>query len=108
MPGLFFGGTLSQAAGGLKKHGLPANSGAVHGARYNARVLATHVARTVFDVPVERPPIASSDLAARILAELAMAPELFHQRAYLARALVGEEVKKFVFLNSASNGKSRL
>ena len=48
---------------------------------------AAHVARTVFEVPVERPPIASSDLSARILAELAMAPELFHQRAYLARVI---------------------
>ena len=49
VPGLYFGGTLSQAAGGLKKHGLPANSGAVHGARYNARVLARRIAETRFD-----------------------------------------------------------
>jgi thioredoxin reductase len=87
VPGIFFAGTIGQGSAGLKKHGLPANSGAVHGARYNARVLAAHVARTVFEVPVERPPIASSDLSARILAELAMAPELFHQRAYLARVI---------------------
>jgi thioredoxin reductase len=87
VPGIFFAGTIGQGSAGLKKHGLPSNSGAVHGARYNARVLAAHVARTVFDVPVERPPIASSDLAPRILAELAMAPELFHQRAYLARVI---------------------
>ena len=36
MPGIFFAGTISQGAAGLKKHGLPSNSGAVHGARYNA------------------------------------------------------------------------
>ena len=32
--------------GGLKKHGIPSNSGAVHGARYNARILARHVAES--------------------------------------------------------------
>src|SRR6185295_10189269 len=49
VPGIFFAGTIGQGSAGLKKHGMPANSGAVHGARYNARVLARHVARTVFD-----------------------------------------------------------
>jgi len=87
LPGIFFAGTIGQGSAGLKKHGLPANSGAVHGARYNARVLASHVARTIFDVAPERPPIASSDLVARIQAELALAPELWHQRAYLARVI---------------------
>ena len=41
LPGMFFAGTLSQAAGGLKKHGLPANSGAVpdrFGFRSSARL----------------------------------------------------------------------
>src|SRR5438552_1351810 len=38
VPGLYFAGTIGQAAAGLKKHGIPANSGAVHGARYNARI----------------------------------------------------------------------
>ena len=33
-------GRSRRAPAGLKKHGLPANSGAVHGARYNARCLA--------------------------------------------------------------------
>ena len=46
VPGIFVAGTLGQAAKGLQRHGLPANSGAVHGARYNARVLAGHIART--------------------------------------------------------------
>ena len=40
LPGVFFAGTIGQAAKGLEKHGVPANSGAVHGARYNARALA--------------------------------------------------------------------
>ena len=48
MPGLFFAGTITQGSPGLKKHGLPSNSGAVHGARYNARVLARRIAATRF------------------------------------------------------------
>ena len=45
MPGIFFAGTIGQGAKGLQKHGVPANSGAVHGARYNARVLAARIGR---------------------------------------------------------------
>ena len=44
-------GRSPRARPGLKKHGLPSNSGAVHGARYNARVLARHIAATRFGVP---------------------------------------------------------
>ncbi len=43
-PGIFFAGTITQGAAGLKKHGIPSNSGAVQGYRYNARVLARHLA----------------------------------------------------------------
>ncbi|HEY8631535.1 MAG TPA: NAD(P)-binding domain-containing protein, partial [Candidatus Limnocylindrales bacterium] len=46
MSGIYFAGTIGQGSAGLKKHGLPANSGAVHGARYNARCLVAHIART--------------------------------------------------------------
>ena len=87
LPGVFFAGTIGQGSAGLKKHGQPANSGAVHGARYNARVLAGHVARTIFDQAPSRPSIASDDLVSTILSELATAPELWHQRAYLARVI---------------------
>ena len=48
VPGIFFAGTISQASPGLRKHGIPANSGAVHGHRYNARILARHIAETRF------------------------------------------------------------
>ena len=44
VPGIFFAGTIGQGAKGLQKHGVPSNSGAVHGARYNARVLAGRIA----------------------------------------------------------------
>ncbi|MHB8459629.1 MAG: NAD(P)-binding domain-containing protein [Candidatus Limnocylindrales bacterium] len=87
VPGISFAGTISQGAGGLRKHGIPANSGAVHGHRYNARVLARHLAETRFERPVPRPQVASQDALAFCLDELSGGPELFHQRAYLARVL---------------------
>jgi thioredoxin reductase len=87
LPGVFFAGTIGQGSAGLKKHGMPANSGAVHGARYNARVLAGHIARTRFDRAPLRPAIATDDLVSTILSEIATAPELWHQRAYLARVV---------------------
>jgi hypothetical protein len=85
LAGVYFAGTIGQAAKGLVKHGVPANSGAVHGARYNARVLAQYMAETRFGKSKVRPSVASGDLVSTIAGELAEAPELWHQRAYLAR-----------------------
>ncbi|MGZ9275858.1 MAG: NAD(P)-binding domain-containing protein [Candidatus Limnocylindrales bacterium] len=85
LPGVSFAGTIGQSAKGLVKHGVPSNSGAVHGARYNARVLARHLAETRFGVVLPRPSIAAGDLVGIVATELAEAPELWHQRAYLAR-----------------------
>jgi thioredoxin reductase len=86
VPGIYFAGTIGQGSAGLKKHGMPANSGAVHGARYNARVLAAHIARSM-GIVRERPAIPVGDLAARIVDELTTTPELWHQRAYLAKVI---------------------
>jgi thioredoxin reductase len=85
VPGIYFAGTITQGSAGLKKHGIPANSGAVHGARYNARVLAERIATTRFGVAVHRAAIANGDVLPFCLDELQRAPELWHQRAYLAR-----------------------
>ncbi|HEX7950195.1 MAG TPA: NAD(P)-binding domain-containing protein [Candidatus Limnocylindrales bacterium] len=90
LPGVFFAGTIAQGAKGLQKHGIPANSGAVHGARYNARVLAAYLARTRFGIEPERPRIATDDASAFLARELAEGPELFHQRGYLARMLTAD------------------
>jgi hypothetical protein len=87
VPGIYFAGTIGQGSAGLKKHGLPANSGAVHGARYNARCLVSHLARTRFDLAVGTPAVATEDLVDVVLGELSAAPELWHQRAYLARVI---------------------
>ena len=86
-PGIFFAGTIGQGSAGLKKHGIPSNSGAVQGARYNARVLAAHIASTRFGRALDRPPIAPGDVVAYLLDELTQGPELWHQRAYLARVV---------------------
>ncbi|MFP5343013.1 MAG: NAD(P)-binding domain-containing protein [Candidatus Limnocylindria bacterium] len=87
VPGIFFAGTIGQGSKGLGKHGMPSNSGAVHGARYNARLLAGHIAASRFGVVRSRPPIAAADLVGRIAIELAESPELFHQKGYLAWAV---------------------
>ena len=87
LPGVHFAGTIGQGARGLQKHGIPANSGAVHGARYNARVLAARIAAERFGIRPERPSIAPADLVDFLATELAEAPELWHQRAYLARVI---------------------
>ena len=90
LPGVFFAGTIGQGAKGLQKHGIPSNSGAVHGARYNARVLAGYLARTRFGIEPERPRVAPEAASAFLATELAEAPELFHQRGYLARVLIAD------------------
>jgi hypothetical protein len=87
VPGIYFAGTISQGAAGLKKHGMPANSGAVHGARYNARLLAEHLAEKHFGVARARRHLAESDVLPFLLEEICRAPELWHQRAYLTRVV---------------------
>src|SRR4029077_771383 len=90
VPGIFFAGTIGQGAKGLQKHGVRSNSGSVHGARYNARVLATHIAEERFGIQPERPILAPDAVAGFVATELADAPELFHQRGYLARVLTAD------------------
>ena len=92
VPGIFFAGTITQAAGGLKKHGIPANSGALHGYRYNARVLARHLARTRFAKEMPRPALEPDAVVAFLLEQMTLAPELWNQRSYLAQvASVSDE-----------------
>jgi thioredoxin reductase len=84
VPGIYFAGTITQGSPGLKKHGIPPNSGALHGYRYNARVLVDHLAQTRFGATIARPEVALADLRDHLLAEATHAPELWHQKAYLA------------------------
>ena len=89
-PGVFFAGTIGQGAKGLMRHGIPANSGAVHGARYNARLLAGRIAETRFGMAPVRGSIDPAGLVDLVARELADAPELWHQRAYLARVFTAD------------------
>jgi thioredoxin reductase len=87
VPGIYFAGTITQGSAGLKKHGLPSNSGAVHGHRYNARILARHLARSHFGVELPPMPVEPEGLMPYLLSEVSHAPELWHQRSYLARVV---------------------
>jgi hypothetical protein len=69
---------------------MPANSGAVHGARYNARLLAGHLAEKHFGRPPVRRSLAPAEVAPFQLDEICRAPELWHQRAYLARVVTAD------------------
>ena len=81
VPGAFFAGNASQGAAGLRKHGVGASSPAVHGFRYNARVLAEHIAgRRLATAEL-------SDPIGFLLYELRRSPELWAQKAYLARVV---------------------
>ncbi len=90
VPGIFFAGTIGQGSKGLQRHGMPSNSGAVHGARYNARLVAARVASTRFGITPPRPAIAPADLVDLVVNELTEAPELWHQRGYLARVITSD------------------
>jgi len=90
VPGIYFAGTIGQGSKGLQKHGVPSNSGAVHGARYNARVLAGRIAQLHFGYEPDRPHLAPDTIEGFIAGELAVAPELFHQRGYLAHVLTAD------------------
>ncbi len=85
VPGIFFAGTITQAAAGLKKHGIPSNSGAVHGYRYNARVLARHLVRSRFGIELPRPALDAEGVVPFLLEQLTLSPELWNQRSYLAQ-----------------------
>ncbi len=88
VPGIYFAGTITQGSHGLKKHGIPSNSGAVQGYRYNARVLARHLAETRFGSRAPRRHIDAGDVIPYLLAEASRGPELWHQRSYLTRVVV--------------------
>jgi len=85
-PGIYFAGTIGQGVSGMKKYGLPANSGAVHGARYNARTMVYHVAEKHFGVSLPRPEVKPDALVDLLLHEATSAPELWNQKSYLSRA----------------------
>jgi thioredoxin reductase len=87
VPRVFFAGNVTQAAQGLRKHGVASVSSMVCGFRYNARILARHLAEAVFGIALERPPVDPARVVAFLVDELNRAPELSIQKGYLARVL---------------------
>jgi thioredoxin reductase len=87
VPGIYFAGNVTQASPGLRKHGATSSSGSVNGFRYNARVLAQHIAETHFGLGRERRLLTGDDVVPHLLGELAHAPELWTQKGYLARVV---------------------
>ena len=91
VPGIYFAGTITQGAVGLKKYGNPSSSAAVHGFRYNARVLAHHLAENRFGVERKRSRVDPRDAVDHLLARATHAPDLWNQQSYLARVLDHED-----------------
>ena len=89
VPGIYFAGAITQGAIGLKKYGIPSNSSAVHGFRYNARVLARHIAQKHFDVRTAGEPLHPRDLVDYLLSQATRTPDLWNQQSYLARVVEG-------------------
>jgi thioredoxin reductase len=85
LPGAYFAGNASQGARGLGKRGAGASSSAVNGFRYNARVLAQHLAEKLDGHVPSREPV--DDVVTFLLRELSVAPELWVQKGYLCRVV---------------------
>jgi thioredoxin reductase len=85
--GIYFAGNATQGAAGLKKHGVGAASAAVHGFRYNARVMARHLAETHLRMEMPRGRIEPGERMNYLLREATHAPELWAQKSYLARVV---------------------
>jgi hypothetical protein len=83
--GIYFAGSTSQGATGLKKFGRPSNSGVVNGFRHNARVLAAHLATEKFGRPPQRVPVAKRDAIRCLIEILSSDGGLWNQQAYLTR-----------------------
>jgi thioredoxin reductase len=96
VPNMYFAGTATRGAPGLKKHGLPSSSGAVHGHRYNARILARHIAQKYFGVDPARPQLVADDVLSYLLREVTRAPELWHQKSYLSRTILVDPARGII------------
>ena len=84
---VFFAGNISQAARGLRKHGVSNLSSMVCGFRYNARILAQHLAETLSGERRERRRVDPPEVVPYLIREFDRAPELAMQKGYLSRVL---------------------
>jgi thioredoxin reductase len=87
LPGVFFAGNATVGAVGLRRHGVGSTSTSVRGFRYNARVMAQHLAERLGRVPPQARPLAEDEVATFLAGELRRCAELWGQKAYLARVI---------------------
>ncbi len=92
VPGIFFAGNVTMGSRGLRKHGLAPNSTSVNGFRYNARVLARHLAERL-GTASSPARLQADEVVPLLLGELARAPELWIQKGYLARVVSVHETE---------------
>ncbi len=83
VPGIYFTGSITQGAVGMRGPG----GAAVHAFRYCTRILASHIAQKQFGQTPQRTPIKGSDLVDFLLDEATRGPELWNQKMYLARVV---------------------
>lgn len=93
VPGIYFAGSVTQASAGLGKYGLTGNSAAVHGFRYNARLLAHHIGEKHFGLSPPSRKMEPAEVVPYLLDELGCAPELWNQQSYLARQISFDRVE---------------
>jgi thioredoxin reductase len=89
LPGIYFAGNASSGAKGIGKRGAGASSTSVNGFRYNARVLAEHLAAELNGRQRAREPV--DDAVSFLVHELSVAPELWVQKGYLCRVVARED-----------------
>lgn len=92
MPGIYFAGSITQGTLGLRNVG---GAGAVHGFRYNARLLALHIAKRHFGYKPEPKLIEPNEVVPFLLEEASSAPELWNQRSYLGRVVTLPSDRRF-------------
>ena len=104
-PGVFFAGNVTQAATGLRRHANVGSSAAVHGFRYNARVLAERLAATLGGTVPERRRLAADEVVPFLLGEATRAPELWAQKGYLARVVLLAVARAAVAVELSGGGE---
>jgi thioredoxin reductase len=107
LPNVYFAGNAMQGAAGLRKNGVGSASGTVSGYRYNARLLARHLAQRLGS-PQQLERIPRDQVASFLGSELKCAPELWAQKGYLARAIYPDGSTDIVplahFLDNCARG----
>jgi thioredoxin reductase len=87
LPGIFFAGNATVGAPGIRRHGASPASTSVRGFRYNARVLARHLAERLGRVEPLARPLREEEVPAFLAGQLARCSDLWGQKAYLARVV---------------------